>query len=502
MNVVEGSTVPARVLVVDDSPTIRRVVETTLRRAGYEVFLAGDGQDGLDQAQRVNPDLILLDFVMPKLNGFQVCRALRQIDNLRHVPVVLMSVKSERIGDQFIGQTGAFDAITKPFAPDALLAVIGHALSRARAAATPPPPPPAVTPPPFRAVINPLRVEIGADTPTNQDLPRLAPLPDPQPDSSVEPLTGDETGDSPVRGLSAKQFGAHLARILAPAIVPLAPTVRPESLATALSATLRPEQLDEIASELRKALGREVGTAALAGAIEHVALGEILQLMQAQSQTGLLTITRPGAEVVVALRTGLVDLALAKGLGPEFLIGRYLLRDDLIEREDLERVLRHRAGGAGRLLGTHLVKLGYLASEDLRHALTRQSSEVLYEVLKWSSGTFRFDKFATRAEPEAARLGLPIASILMEGFRRVDEWRLIEQQIDSFDTLVYRDDDAIAALEATGSSRLTPDERSVLDAIDGERSIREVIEASGMGPFEVCKVLFQLLTSRLLRRRP
>ena len=126
-----------RVLVVDDSTTVRRVVERTLSRAGYDVVLAVDGQDGLEEAQRQPPDLVLVDFVMPRMNGFQMAMALRSVANLRHVPIVLMSARAEKIAGQFMSQTGAVDAISKPFSPEALLAVTAHALERPQLAQLP-----------------------------------------------------------------------------------------------------------------------------------------------------------------------------------------------------------------------------------------------------------------------------------------------------------------------------------------------------------------------------
>ena len=122
----------SRILVVDDSPTIRRVVSAILERHGYEAALASDGEDALHalQSGEVKADLILLDFVMPRMNGYQFCRALRADVELSMTPVVLMSAKSDRIRDQFVQQTGAMDAITKPFDAQALVAVVENVLRR------------------------------------------------------------------------------------------------------------------------------------------------------------------------------------------------------------------------------------------------------------------------------------------------------------------------------------------------------------------------------------
>ena len=84
----------------------------------------------------------------------------------------------------------------------------------------------------------------------------------------------------------------------------------------------------------------------------------------------------------------------------------------------------------------------------------------------------------------------------MEGLRRVDEWRLIEEQIRSFDAVPRRDEEALRTVDL---ERLRSDERRVLDAIDGTRSVRGLIEATQLSSFDVCKVLFQMATSRLVR---
>src|SRR6478609_6097014 len=100
-----------------------------LTSAGFDVELAADGKEGLERAAARTPDLVLTDFVMPHMNGLRFIQSLRAIHNLASVPVVLMSAKADRIGESFVAQTGALDAITKPFSPEALLAVTTHALA-------------------------------------------------------------------------------------------------------------------------------------------------------------------------------------------------------------------------------------------------------------------------------------------------------------------------------------------------------------------------------------
>src|SRR5262244_1200710 len=121
----------ARVLVVDDSPTILKVVSAILARHGYEPAAARDGLAGIEMIKRGPKfDLVLLDFVMPRMNGYQFCRELRSNPAHRSLPVVLMSAKGDKIRGQFVQQTGAVDAITKPFDARALVAVIEGALTK------------------------------------------------------------------------------------------------------------------------------------------------------------------------------------------------------------------------------------------------------------------------------------------------------------------------------------------------------------------------------------
>jgi CheY-like chemotaxis protein len=86
-----------RVLVVDDSATVRRVVVRTLSRAGYETVEAEDGRAALERLSRETPDLVLVDDVMPHMDGAAFVTAMRSVQNVRHVPVVIMSAPGSRM---------------------------------------------------------------------------------------------------------------------------------------------------------------------------------------------------------------------------------------------------------------------------------------------------------------------------------------------------------------------------------------------------------------------
>src|SRR5437899_4341653 len=118
------------VLVIDDSPTITKVVQLVLTKAGYQVQTAADGEQGLTSVRSQRPDLILLDFVMPRMNGYQFCRELTADAKLRDIPVILMSAKGDQVGERFVKVMGIVDYITKPFSPDAITAVVTHTIGK------------------------------------------------------------------------------------------------------------------------------------------------------------------------------------------------------------------------------------------------------------------------------------------------------------------------------------------------------------------------------------
>src|ERR671914_2467859 len=123
---------PESILVVDDDPDIARFVEVNLRSAGYDVSVAGDGQEALDRAADLRPDLVLLDVMMPRLDGFEVAQRLRKNPQTANTSIIMLTAKALS-ADKVTGlQSGADDYIIKPFDPVELLARVKGTLRRAR----------------------------------------------------------------------------------------------------------------------------------------------------------------------------------------------------------------------------------------------------------------------------------------------------------------------------------------------------------------------------------
>lgn len=121
----------AKVMVIDDSNTIRRSAEIFLQQAGCEVILAEDGFDALAKITDHRPDLIFVDIMMPRLDGYQTCALIKKNSRFRETPVIMLSSK-DGLFDRARGRlVGSDEYLTKPFSKDALLAAVSRHRSKA-----------------------------------------------------------------------------------------------------------------------------------------------------------------------------------------------------------------------------------------------------------------------------------------------------------------------------------------------------------------------------------
>ena len=120
---------PDKILIVDDEQDILRIVAYSLKKWGYDVVTATNGQDGLDKIASENPDLILLDAGMPVMNGFQMLEQLRQTPDFRNIPVIMLTAHSDPKDIDKARAYGIFEYVTKPFDPMELREILEKALS-------------------------------------------------------------------------------------------------------------------------------------------------------------------------------------------------------------------------------------------------------------------------------------------------------------------------------------------------------------------------------------
>ncbi len=121
-----------KILIVEDEKDIVKMLDYNLKREGFRTFAVHDGEDALDSAGREHPDLIILDLMLPGMDGLEVCKALKKESKTASIPIIMLTAKSQE-SDKVVGlELGADDYITKPFSPRELVARIKAVLRRAK----------------------------------------------------------------------------------------------------------------------------------------------------------------------------------------------------------------------------------------------------------------------------------------------------------------------------------------------------------------------------------
>jgi len=120
-----------RILLVDDEHELVEMVKMRLEAYDYEVITAFDGQEALDKAKLEKPDLIILDIMLPKMDGYKVCRMLKFDEKFRKIPIIMFTARAQMTDKELGEQVGADEYIIKPFEPEVLLAKIKELINKA-----------------------------------------------------------------------------------------------------------------------------------------------------------------------------------------------------------------------------------------------------------------------------------------------------------------------------------------------------------------------------------
>ncbi|MDP2981171.1 MAG: response regulator [Candidatus Omnitrophota bacterium] len=119
-----------RILIVDDEEDILSVLKFRLEANNYEALTASDGQEGLNKARTEKPDLIILDLMLPKLDGYKVCRMLKFDESYKAIPIIMFTARVQQKDEELGKEMGADAYVTKPFEPEVLLEKIRQLLRK------------------------------------------------------------------------------------------------------------------------------------------------------------------------------------------------------------------------------------------------------------------------------------------------------------------------------------------------------------------------------------
>jgi DNA-binding response OmpR family regulator len=129
--------VKKRILIVDDEPDLLETIQINLELEGYECLVAYDGNRGFERARKEKPDLIILDVMLPGMNGYKVCRLLKFDEKYKRIPIIMLTAQAQE-HERLLGEeTGADYYMTKPFSADKLIAKVEELLNKGGQAAAP-----------------------------------------------------------------------------------------------------------------------------------------------------------------------------------------------------------------------------------------------------------------------------------------------------------------------------------------------------------------------------
>ena len=121
-----------KIVVIDDSPIVRKLAELALEEEGYKVYTAEDGEEGLRICEEVRPSVILVDFIMPRISGYQFCKSARENELLKDIPIILITGKGEDVGKKFAEKFGVVDYFIKPFKSEMLVEKVNSIVNAQR----------------------------------------------------------------------------------------------------------------------------------------------------------------------------------------------------------------------------------------------------------------------------------------------------------------------------------------------------------------------------------
>ncbi len=465
-----------KILAIDDSPTVRKLFEMILASEGYEIITAADGIEGIAKAKIEEPAVVLVDFVMPKMNGYQVCKVLKEHPKLKDTPIILVTSKGESVGSRFVDVLGITEYFVKPFQPEDLLKKIREVLDK-RYVGEPLPLSREVAEEPLavtsdeEAVVTASAAEPFASHPEGEWLEAKV---YPESEPAVSPLS-----EAQIQGLLNRLLEQYFQ----------------ERFPALLEQHLQP-YLSGLTTSRR---GRESITAPhLEGSLASFSLADILQLISVQKQTGRLTLEHFGQRCAIFFEEGLVIFAAQDDGKEEDLLGAVLLERGKTTRLQLQHA-RKLTQVTREPLARIFVKERFMPEDTLEEVVLTETEQTVYAALGWAEGHFAFVPCPPPAFLGEPSLALKVTDLILEGVRRLDEWKMVSQKIPNLDMVFAKrpfDPEDLKKLH------LKPSEMKVFQFIDGKRDVKTLVKQSGLGDFEVCKLLYLLLSANLLQPAP
>ncbi len=420
------------ILVIDDSQTVRRLAELVLSEEGYDVITANDGDEGLKLAKEKMPSLIIVDFIMPKMNGFQFCKNIRSDESLNEIPIVLITSKGEDVGKGFDEKFGIVEYLKKPFETETLTKTVEDALAGSVEA-------PQANVEETAGDRVPEYAAVEADTPAQMTVPKI-PLPAEAPFIKI-------TSEKPAETEKYTEENLHLDN----SFVNLQSTedssqdeACPEPSQSELSETSVDSRdstdgpvapvyavlQENIKKEFRHYFGQELtvllksamvqslketdlvrsSRRILSGEVMYIPINDVMQYINISGISGKLSVLTDTFNSEVYLEKGQIAYASISRHNHRACLEDLVLKDGHPQKDEILSVFSEARGSSLRA-GDILLKRGLINAEELTDHYSRLSEDAVKETVSATSGYFYIEDLPLPCEIQDIKVNIPACGI-------------------------------------------------------------------------------------------
>ena len=420
------------ILVIDDSQTVRRLAELVLSEEGYEVITANDGDEGLKMAKKKMPSLIIVDFIMPKMNGFQFCKNIRSDDSLNEIPIVLITSKGEDVGKGFDEKFGIVQYLKKPFETETLTKTVEEALagiveapqSGIEEAAGNRVPEYAAIEAETASHVPEQEITLPTDTPfikTTSEKPAETEehtKEAPQPDNSfvniqsAEGNSQDNTAlesSSPANSATAEKSRAETDGPVAPVYAVLQENIKKEFrhyFGQELTVLLKNAMVQSLKETDLVKSSRRI----LSGEVMYIPINDVMKYISISGISGKLSVLTDGFNSEVYLENGQIAYASISRHNHRTCLEELILKDGHPQKDEILSVFSE-AGGSSLKAGDILLKRGLINAEELTAHYKHLSEDAVNQTVSATSGCFYIEDVPLPGEIRDIKVKIPASGI-------------------------------------------------------------------------------------------
>ncbi|MDX9715420.1 MAG: response regulator [Dissulfurispiraceae bacterium] len=411
-----------KVVVIDDSPIARRLAMATLSEEGYKVYTAEDGEEGYKLAEEVIPNVVLVDFIMPRMNGYQFCKMMRDNEALKNIPIILVTAKGEDAGEQFRKKFGVCDYLIKPFEPSELIDKVNTIQTWNPSDMCEPDP----ASRPEEAYNETDDIHILPDDLTEDfakienEFPEIKPL-DMDETVEIKPVEIEKAMDELNSFIQGSHYTADEQK----------PAAATESYSSPAEKTVEQIVQKVLQNELSMILKNSISTisvqpgvvsapadAILSGELSNFNIFDIFQLVDSTQLTGSMTVNAAQSSYMIYFDQGKIVYAAASTDQGGLLFGDFIEKRIGISREVFSRVAET-ARAKSISLYKAFIEEGVLSRDDLLTLIRDKTDDAVCAILELDAGKFYFQKSALPADLKDIPIRLKPAQVILEGVKRV-----------------------------------------------------------------------------------